>query len=181
MRKFILAALLLLAPLQAQTIDSCQKEKNCTLVKRFFNDANSNLKYICTALQRAAVTTSYSVTGSTLTNIVVASNVGTITFPSTFQGYDGMLITVSGSATTALNGTYVITSTPTSTTALITTSGVSNGTYNDSTLTITTTFPLLNALAWKIDVNDYNGGSVLAGLHQATLQQNLACSSRTSY
>lgn len=120
-----------------------------------FYDGSSNLQYQCKA-NTLQPSKTFSVTLGTLTSIAVSSNVGTITWPSgscgTSNGCGFQIsnqIVVSGSATTALNGTYAIASLPTATTATITTSGVSNGTYTD--MVITTTAPQSSAPIWTVE------------------------------
>ena len=69
---------------------------------------NTNVSYICYSPALSG-TTVYSI-GATpaLTNIVVASNVGTITFGATAQVWVGQIVTVAGSTTSALNASYRI-------------------------------------------------------------------------
>lgn len=153
-------------------------------VQQFFY-SGSNVIYECRAPALEPPVTFY-VSSSTLTSIAVASNVGTVTFPATtFYGWVGMTITVAGSATTALNKTYVV-SAVTPTTATIATSGVSDGTYNDTTLTVSSRSPLLNSAVWAIHAFKYDGssnliGSFWEGTPGTALPQGLACTNRTNY
>lgn len=71
------------------------------------------------------------VAGGRFTSVVVASNVGTVTTTWSHELTAGESITIAGSATGALNGTYTIQSVPTPDTFTINTSGVSNGTFTD--------------------------------------------------
>ncbi len=77
------------------------------------------------------------VSGGTLVNIVVASNVATATLsaPPSFGGNTpGYSWQVVGSTTSALNGNYVLQGGSSGATLVFNTSGVANGTYNNSTL-----------------------------------------------
>jgi hypothetical protein len=79
-------------------------------------------------------TPSYNfVAGSRFGNIVVASNVGTVTTLWSHQMRAGQTVIISGSATSALNRTYTIQSVTAPDKFTITTSGVGNGTYTDPT------------------------------------------------
>lgn len=150
-------------------------------VTQEFYDISGNLIYICNA--EAFQNPITFPAGGTLTNVVVLTNVGTITFSSTSFLWVGARITLSGSATSALNGVYKIT-TVSGSTATIATAGVANATYTDASLT--TNSPLLNLLQWSIQVFSYNGsnqltGSYWAGTASTAIPRGLACSARTSY
>jgi hypothetical protein len=166
---------------QVQAVNQAQGPTSNNYVT--YLDIGSTPQYICEAQAVQPLTTFY-VSSSTLTQIAVSSNVGTITFASTSYLWIGARITVAGSATTALNGTYSVTGVSGST-ATIATSGVSNGTYNDSTLTVSTRAPLLNSLVWAIQVTQYSGanqiGQYWAGTPGPIPPMNLACSSRHNY
>jgi hypothetical protein len=166
---------------QAQAVNQVQGPTSNDYVSYF--DIASTPQYICQAQAFQPITTFY-VASSTLTSIAVSSNVGTITFSSTSYLWVGATVVVAGSATTALNGTYSVTAVSGST-ATITTVGVSNGTYNDTTLTVSTTSPLLNSKIWAIQVTQYSAGSAVgqywAGAPAITPPMNLACSNRHSY
>lgn len=146
-------------------------------------DLGSTPQYQCMAQALQPRTTWYKSSG-TVTQIAVSSNVGTITFSGTSYLWVGARVTVAGSATAALNATYSVTVVSGST-ATITTSGVSDGTYTDSTMTVYTTAPLLNQSVWAIQVTQYSGGSpsgqYWAGTPAATPPMNLACSNRRNY
>lgn len=114
----------------------------------------SNLIYQCRtkSTQRAF---DY-VAASKFTNVVVAANVGTVTTSANHGLQVGNTITLTGSATAALNGAYIIQTVPSATTFTITTSGVSNGTYTDLTA-LTTTAARSNANIWSIEKFTYDG------------------------
>lgn len=148
----------------------------------YFGYTGSTLIYECRAQSRS--TGGYwSVASSTVTNIVVLSNVGTITFSSTTYLWTGAVIVVSGSSTSALNGTYTVTGTSGST-ATITTSGVSNATYTTG-IVITTNAPLLNQPVWAIHEYKYSGSNLQtnywAGTPSPNIAMNLACSNAANY
>lgn len=110
-------------------------------------------QYVCKALsQQRAFTWAVTPTGSqgTLTSIVVATNVGTVTTSTNHGLAIGNSVTVVGSTTAALNAAYKIATVPSVTTFTITTSGVSDGTYNTAALALTTTAPRSSAAIWSI-------------------------------
>jgi hypothetical protein len=143
-------------------------------------DANGNLIYVCSAQPNGQTITpisgagtqgpwsySLSVVGGGLTSISVTSNVGTVTTVAAHGLMQDQLTTVAGSTTSALNGNYRIASVPTSTTYTITTSGVSNGTYNNNPLTVSGNAPLLTAGIWTIQHLIYNSSSALINVEWA--------------
>jgi hypothetical protein len=146
---------------------------------------NTQVTFICYA-PALSTTTTYAI-GSTpeLTSIVVLTNVGTINFAATAQLWVGQRVTVAGSSTSALNGTYRINSVS-GTTATITTSGVSNATYNNAALTVSTSQPILSASVWAIQAFPFTDTSVNATYFAGTptaggVPSQLACSNRTAY
>jgi hypothetical protein len=125
-------------------------------------------------------------TDSTLTSIVVLTNVATVTCSTACGVWTGQRVTVSGATVdTDLNGTYTVSSvTSTSaTTYTFTTASVSNNTYNESTLRIATSQPLTTQSVWAIRVLKYDGSSNLISTEwaNASVAMNLAYSNRTSY
>lgn len=146
-------------------------------------DISSTPQYVCQAQAVQPVTT--FPLGGTLTNIVVSSNVGTITFTSTSYLWVGAQITVTGATVaTALNATYKVTGVSGST-ATITTAGVANATYTDAGMMVATNAPLLNNPVWAIQITQYTSGSpsdqYWAGTPSPVPPMNLKCSSRASY
>lgn len=150
----------------------------------FYRDGSGNTQYICYS-PALAPTTTYAI-GSTpaLTSVVVATNVGTINFGATAQLWVGQTVTIAGSTTSALNGTYRL-NTVSGSTATIATSGVADATYNNAAMTVSTNGPLLDALRWSIQVFTYTSTSVnatyFAGAPSVGIPQNLACSNRANY
>lgn len=154
---------------------------NIPEVKRFFYDGSSNLQYVCIAKQKS-VTTTWRRSDSTLTSIVVSSNVATVTIPSHFI-YTGVRVTVSGATVdTDLNGTYTLLTTPTANTFTFATTNVANATYNEATLVITTDWPPYNSLLWAIQVLQYTS-TTLDGESWAdsNVAYNRRCSDRAIY
>jgi hypothetical protein len=185
MLRLILLSLItmpLMAQGQGQAVNQVGGSPPNSTVQQFFY-SGSNLTYACSAPAVTAVSVFYVASG-TLTNVVVATGTGTINFPATAQLWPGMQITLAGSATTALNATYKVTAVSGST-ATITTTGVANGTYADTSLTLSTVAPLLNENAWAIQVFIYAGstltGSYWAGTPSVTPSSGLACSNRANY
>jgi hypothetical protein len=129
-------------------------------------DANGNLAYICyTTPSGIAAYYNYSrsVMGGTLTSIVVATNVGTVTTVGAHGLMVGQGVTVSGATLGALNATYIIATVPSTTTFTITTTGVADGTYNNVALTISGSAPLLTSPIWSINKLTYSAGNSLIG------------------
>lgn len=153
-------------------------------VTLLFYNASSQIQYVCYS-PALAPTTTYAI-GATpgLTSIVVATNVGTVNLPATAQWWVGQRITVAGSTTSALNGTYVL-SAVVGTTATITTSGVSDATYNNAAMTISTTAPVLDSPRWSIQVMTYASSNLATSYWASSastgVNSQLACSNRTAY
>lgn len=147
-----------------------------------FYDGTGNLQYVCKANQFLQTPNTVQKSDSSLTSIAVATNVGTVTTLAAHGAWVGMRVTVSGSATTALNGTYVVKTVPSSTTYTITTSGVGDATYTDAGLVIATSNPLTTQSVWAIQVLTYSGSS-LSGTYWAnsSVGLQLACSNRANY
>lgn len=168
---------------QAQSVNQTSAPPPVPFVNLYFYNGSSQIQYICSAQALQPVSTFYK-SSTTLTNIVVSSNTGTITFSSTSYLWVGQQIVVAGSATTALNGTYPVL-TVSGSTATITTSGVSNATYTDAGLTVSTTGPLLNSPVWAINIFNYASTNLAtsywAGTPAATVPQGIACSNRAQY
>jgi hypothetical protein len=157
------------------------------VVKLLFYDGANNLNYLCSALQIQPQAVSFSVAAGTLTNIVVASSTATATTVAANKYYAKIRINVAGSATSALNGNYTVTSVTTNT-LVFTTSGVSDGTYTDAT--IATQFPQTSTPVWSIQSMPYNS-TLLQSLTYAqplalmqpksSTPSNLKCDDRASY
>ena len=166
----------------AGSMSTSSTQANC--VQQLFYNSTPSLTYVCAANALQPVSTFYR-SSSTLTSIVVATNVGTINFSSTSYLWVGATVVVAGSTTSALNGTYQV-SAVSGSTATIATSGVADATYNNAAMTVSTTSPLLNASVWAIQVLKYNATPSLtsvfwAGLPSTSVPHALKCSDRGNY
>jgi hypothetical protein len=142
-----------------------------------------NLQYICSATEPYAlpapvpITATFVHSNATLTNVVVTGGSAVATAPA--HGlWVGSHITVTGSATTALNNSYAVTAVTTNTFTFTTTAG--NGTYTDPT--ITTIDPILSSPVWTIQVLVYDGSNRWVGSYYAgSGLMNLACTNQGNY
>lgn len=154
-------------------------------VRLLYYNGSSQLQYVCYSPSMAPTTT-YTIGGTPgLTNIVVLTNVGTVNLAATAQWWVGQTITVAGSTTAALNGNYVL-SAVSGSTGTIATAGVSDATYNNAAMVITTTQPVLNAARWAIRILTYASSNLATTYWAQTSLPNgvntgLACSARASY
>lgn len=167
-----LALLAIVAPAQNRATVALSKGTPDTAVTGlFFYDASNNLEYICKAPPNVfsytwAVTP--SINQGTLTSIAVATNVGTVTTSAAHGLAIGNLVTVSGSTTAALNGSYKVKTVGSATTFTITTVGVSDATYNTAALKVSTTAPRTTASVWSIEKFTYDVSSNLIADQFAT-------------
>lgn len=139
-------------------------------------DTSNNLIYVCYAAAKGPwnnnsvpATFSWLRSDSTLTSIVVLTNVGTVT-TSTAHGLQiGNPVTITGATVdTDLNGTnYYVATIPSTTTFTFATSAVANATYNESTLAIATTAPRLTANIWNILKMTYSTANNLTDVQWA--------------
>lgn len=172
---------------QGQAVNQVDGPPPFAFVRAFFYNAASppQVTYICYAPQFAPITV-FAISGvPALTSIAVSTNVGTITFGATAQLWAGQQVTVAGSTTALLNGTYKV-QTVSGSTVTITTVGVSDGTYNNAAMTVSTNEPLVTALVWSIQVFNYPGAnlgtSYFGGNPQGnTVPSGLACSARSTW
>lgn len=170
---------------QGQAVNQVQGPPPQAWVSQFYYNGSNQVTYICSSPQLAPLTTFMIGGNPALTNIVVASNTATVTFGASAQFWVGQQLSVSGSTTTALNGTYKAL-TVSGSTVTFTSAGVGDGTYNNAAMTVLTVEPLLNAPLWSIQVFNYPGAnlgtSYWAGNPEGrTVPQGLACSSRATY
>lgn len=134
-------------------------------------DGSGNLIYVGFAApagpwngNRVPITFSWTFAASTLTSIVVATNVGTATTSTAHGLRIGDPVVVTGSATTALNATYRVATTPSATTLTFTTSGVGDATYTTG-LVMTTGAPRTTVSIWSILCMNYNTSNLLVDVH----------------
>jgi hypothetical protein len=149
-----------------------------------FPTDGTSLRYLCYTPQRNDLTTSVKrAATATLTNIAVSSNTATVTTVAAHGLYVGARVTVSGATVDSdLNGSYTVLTIPTSTTYTFTTAAVSDATYVEATLIISTSETLTTAESWKIQVITYVG-TVWAGTHWANggTSFTLRCSDQATY
>lgn len=151
--------------------------------KLFFYDGSNNLQYICVAPQRNATTVQQR-GDDALTNIVDSSNTSTVTTSSAHGLYIGARVIVSGATVdTDLNGTYTVLTVPSPTTYTFTTVSVGDSTYTESTLVITTNYPLTTDNRWAIQVLTYNSSNYLTASFwaKASVGYGLKCTDRITY
>lgn len=157
---------------------------------RNFFDGSGNLIYRCITTpngpwNNASVPAVFSWTGAgtTLTSIVVATNVATATTSAAHGLWFQNQVTVSGSTTSALNGTYAIATVPSATTFTFSTSGVVDGTYNNMAIVLSTGAPRSTAGIWSIFYghfagNNWDGGGYADGSSRLYTH---VCDNRTTY
>ena len=132
---------------------------------RLFHDGSNNLIYLCLttpsgpwANGSVPATFSWTFTGSTLTSIVVSTNVATATTSTAHGLAIGNQVVVAGSGTSAVNGTFVIASVPSSTTFTYADT-VADGTYTTG-ITLTTAAPRSTAGIWSVWQGVYSGNTL---------------------
>lgn len=98
---------------------------------------------------------------TTLTNIVVSSNTGTIT-TSTAHGLsvDQQVCVTGATVDTDLNACYNVLTVGSTTTFTITTASVANATYNESTLVLSTNSPLSTQPIWSLCKYTYTSSNL---------------------
>lgn len=140
---------------QSPSVLSKDNSPTAAVTTLTFLDGSNNPQYICKAYSSQPEKYVWAVTPlsnqGTLTSIVVATNGGTVTVTSNHGLAAGNLVVVSGSTTAALNKAYMIQTVGSATTFTITTSGVSDGTYNTANLAIGTNAPRTAAPVWSIE------------------------------
>jgi hypothetical protein len=130
-------------------------------------DANDNLEYICKTKPNQPLY-QWDIAGAldaTLTNIVVSSNVGTVTTAAAHGLVVGQAVVVSGATVdTDLNGSYVVATVPSTTTFTIATVSVSDATYTDATMVMGSRAPRLNAEIWWIGKFTWGSTGLMQGM-----------------
>jgi hypothetical protein len=102
-----------------------------------------------------------SVLAGTMTNIVVLTNVGTVTWVNHGLAVNNR-ITVAGTVVdTDLNTSYNVVGVTSADVFTITTASVGNATYTTG-LTITTTAPRNTAAIWSVQASTYSGANLAA-------------------
>lgn len=143
--------------------------------------SSTDLIYSCRA-RSFQPTATFARSDSTLTSIVDSSNTSTVTTASAHGLAVNDKVVISGATVaTALNGTYVIQSVGSTTTFTVTTSGVADATYTESTLKFTTTAPRDTAAIWSITKYTYVSNAVTAvQWANGTSAPNQICANRAT-
>lgn len=152
---------------------------NQAQVQILFNNGSAALQYMCTA-PSTTITTFTQVIDSSLTSVTVATNVATVTTASAHGLWVGARVTVTGSTVAALNSTYTVATVGSGTTYTFATSGVSDATYNNAALMISTRAPRLNDPRWSVTVLSYVS-TVLDHTYSANEGVLIKCTDRTLY
>ena len=119
-----------------------------------FYDGSNNLEYVCRT-PYPATRSKFTIADNTLTSIVVSSNTGTVTIPSHGLAI-GNAITVTGTTgDTDLNDTWIVQTVTNANVFTITTANVSNATYNNAGMIVTTNAPRSSAPIWQISKYSY--------------------------
>ncbi len=151
--KTVLAMLIVVSSLAAQTGTPVQEGSPLVGYTRLYFYSGTDLQYACLAKSQQPSAT-FIVGGATpfaLTSIVVLTNVGTVTTVSDNGLKVNDRIVVSGATVdTDLNGTYKIATVTNSKVFTIATVSVANATYTDATLQFSTTAPRTTMPIWSI-------------------------------
>ena len=170
--KLVLLAVLFAVPLFAQP--EMRSNSGPELTKwawRIEYDASGNIEYYGKARafghasgdSATTDTFTWRRSTSTITNIVDAANVATVTLSAAHGLQPGCAITVAGATVdTDLNGTYiVVTADPAATTLTFASASVTDATYTDATMTITTACARTTQPIWDIVKYFYDGSNRL--------------------
>jgi hypothetical protein len=170
----------------------------------YYRDASNNIEYICWAQPLQSLYTIFHVTGASssapfsgtaanLTSIADSTNTATVTTSAAHGLRVGQRITVAGATIdTDLNGTYTILTTASTTTFTFTSASVSDATYTEATLYVTTNYTRDSQRVWSIQKFYYTTTYLdrVAWAHPATGSLTAggpttgfanACSARTTY
>jgi hypothetical protein len=152
------------------------------------------VEYTCFApVTQSSIANKPSSGGASYTvSIADSSNTATAT-TSVVNGLTvGNQITVTGvTGDPDLNGTYIILTTPSPTTFTFTSASVTDATYNNAGITVTSAAPRTAAPIWSIKRNYYGGGvsttlitaekwAVKSGSSQSSSSQQLVCDDRAT-
>ena len=206
--RIYVCGLLLVAPLFAQNVGVPVNQVKAPPIDPWvtlsFYDGSGNLINQCSAQQNqpnngtgsnAGV---FSIANALLTNLTISGGVATLNFPSTSFLWVGAQVTMSGSATTAVNATYRVSAVSGTTATIVPVPPATiaaNATYTDTLLSAATFQPLINQAVWAIHVLTYTGTtlnndywayatntSVNTQSGQAVTQgAKLLCSNRANY
>jgi len=174
--------------LLALALPVCAQEE-----RLYFRDGSNNYEYECVAnatvgttrFGRAGSTSGPPLPGgtiTTLTSIVVSSNTATANI--TAHGLRvGARITVSGATVDEdLNASYLIATVPGANSFTFTTANVSNATYNEATLVLSTTVPRSNANVWAVLKRFYTAAYLdREAWAYGSAAKDKACDSKATY
>ena len=171
----------------------------------YYRDGSNNIEYVCiaAAVQNTAGPTIFHRTAASsraplggtaanLTSIADAANTATATTSAAHGLRVGQRVTVAGATVdTDLNGVYTILTVPTTTTFTFTTASVTDDTYVEATLNLSTRYTRDSQLAWAIQKFFYTGTNIDRGAWaraatsttegSPTVSFSFACASRTTY
>lgn len=162
--KLLMLVLLPLAILaQNQRVEIAQPAE----ATQIYRDGSGNKEYVCTANSNNKETFwTRGGTGTSLTSIVVAANVGTITFGEAHGLRVGNRIYVQqATVDTDLIGTYKVLTVPSTTTVTIATGGVTDATYTEPPLRVHFKGPRLTDTVWAVQRLFYTGTELDAVQH----------------
>lgn len=147
----------------------------------FDYDGSNNLIYQGFA-QSLGKETEWSRDSGALVSIVVSGNVATITFSGDHGLAAGQSLIISGANVAAVNGEFVIATTPLTTTVTVAMT-TPDATHNHGGLLVSTRAPRTNDFVWAIKKFDYSGSNMVrsrwAGGQSAT--QGFKWSERANY
>lgn len=126
-------------------------------VKMFYNGSNQ-IEYVCKA-NGWKTQAQWSTSAGTLIQIQVTSGTATVTTSSSHGVIVGTELVISGSNTSGVNGSYVVTSVGTLTMTL--NKSMPDGTYSDNSLRVTVTQPKTSAAVWTIQKFLYSGSNLV--------------------
>lgn len=138
-------------------VTSQEPPLNPQTVKMFYN-GSSQVEYLCKA-NGWKTQTQWSISAGTLIQIQVTSGTATITTSANHDVIVGTEVVISGSASSGINGTYVVTSVGTLTMTL--NKSLPDGTYTDNALRVTVTQPKTSAAVWTIQKFFYSGTNLI--------------------
>ena len=138
---------------------------------KVFTYSGNNKIYECTTKpfgpwNNGGVPASFSWTkaATTFTNVVVLTNVGTVTTSTAHGLRIGNKVVISGATVdTDLNATYIVATVPSTTTFTVATVSVADATYTDAGLVLTTAVPRSTAAIWTIQKFTYDGSNNKTG------------------
>lgn len=182
MKRFVFAILIsALALGQEGTPVNTSISAPLTAYSNLYYYSGTDLVYACRTKSIQPIAT-FARSDSTLTDITDAANTSTVTTASAHGLAVNDKVIVSGATiATALNGTYLIQTVGSTTTFTITTSGVADAAYTESTLKFTTTAPRNTAAIWSMQKYTYVASALTASQWaNGTSAPNQICANRAT-